>query len=76
MCVIVQYIFSRVVREGFYNNMTFGQGHEKENERERVLGICRVALSRLRTSSCKGPGVKVYLASLRNGKEDGVNEVK
>lgn len=48
----------------------------KKKMRERVLGICRVALSRLRTSSCKGPGVKVYLASLRNGKEEGVSEVK
>lgn len=76
MCVIVQYIFSRVVREGFYNKMTFEQGHEKENERERVPWICRVALSRLRTSSCKGPEVKVHLASLRNSKDDGVSEVK
>ena len=34
-----------------------------------VLWLCGVALSRQRTSKCKGPWVDVHLASLRNSKE-------
>lgn len=70
----MQYVYSRVVREDFYENKAFEQGHE-QNDRESPVdtwgSICQA-----KTSGCKGPGVKAYLTFLRNRKEVSGSEVK